>query len=519
MSRHATGGRRGVGGGTRARSETWDPMGDGAPAVPRRTRAPRGAAMTAVVISARVIVAACLPLVALALACASSGVGRARSLVSKDRGAEALPILEELALREPNNGEVFDLMGRAHYRAGRFDRAEAALTTAQSLGVWSAEGVLYRGLMREREGDLDGAIRIYQSYQAIPSRVAQRKIKGRIRLIMRQRLREEAATLVKEETRAGAPDRSVVTVFPFRYIGVSRELGVLGKGLAEFLTTDLAKVRSLRVVERSRIAALMEEIGLGSSGLVDDRTALRMGRITGAGTVVNGVYRDFTGGVSIESAVADVAKGLLDNLRPASGRLESVFDMEKGIVFDAITRLGVELTEVEREDIARTPTRSLLAFLEFCRGLAAEDAGDWAKAYTHYRAASKADPRFKEAAAKADQFEDTDRVASDLTRFEREFLAEVTGSAGGEGDVGDERAGSGGGQPGDGEEGAEAGEAGVEEETDTADEETAASDAASILDDLADVVTGPIDPGEGSREPSVGGEAESPTILIDINFP
>jgi hypothetical protein len=65
--------------------------------------------------------------------------------------------------------------------------------------------------------------------------------------------------------------------------------------------------------------------------------------------------------------------------------------------------------------------------------------------------------------------------------------------------VGEEDAGAGG----DEQAGADAGE----------------EEASDILEDLADVVTGGIDPGEQSREPSVGGEAGPPTIIIDIDFP
>ncbi|MBN1423832.1 tetratricopeptide repeat protein [Candidatus Fermentibacteria bacterium] len=470
---------------------------------------------------------ASLAVLALVLGCASSGIGRARSLVRDNRLTEALLLLEELAREDPSNGEALDLLGQAYYRSGRFGEAEVRLAHAQSRGFWSAEGVLYRGLMRERSGDIDGAVRVYQSYAAVPSRQAQRKIRGRIQLILRQRIQDEMAQLVREESSRGiSGDRMTVGVFPLRYIGVSSELKVLGRGLAEFIITDLSKVKTLQVLERSRIAALMEEIGLGASGVVDDRFALRMGRITGAGTVLNGIYRDHAAGVKIETALADVAKGRLDNLRPAGGTLDQVFDLEKTIVFEAISRLGVELTEIEREDIARMPTRSLLAFMSFCRGLGAEDVGDWPAAHTHYQAAAKADPGFKEAADKAQQLAETDRVAEGVDHFERDFLGWQFGPDEGAGEspgvVEGEAAGS-----GDEE---EASEAMVDPAAETPEDQVweapedraseASEDLASeALEDLADVATGPIDPGEGSREPSVGGSSGPPTIVIDIDFP
>jgi TolB-like protein len=64
----------------------------------------------------------------------------------------------------------------------------------------------------------------------------------------------------------------------------------LSKGLAEVLITELARNPTIRVVERDRLQALLDEQGLSASGRVDMETIVRTGKLLGAGHVLIGVF-------------------------------------------------------------------------------------------------------------------------------------------------------------------------------------------------------------------------------------
>ncbi|MEE8432090.1 MAG: CsgG/HfaB family protein [Candidatus Desulfatibia sp.] len=56
------------------------------------------------------------------------------------------------------------------------------------------------------------------------------------------------------------------------------------------LTTDLAKIKSLRVVERAKIAEIIEEMKLGQAGMLANDSAVLVGKIVGARNIVLGSY-------------------------------------------------------------------------------------------------------------------------------------------------------------------------------------------------------------------------------------
>ncbi len=82
--------------------------------------------------------------------------------------------------------------------------------------------------------------------------------------------------------------RNTVAVLYFENKTGRSEFIPLQKGLALMLLTDLFKIRELQVVERIRIQALVEEMGLGASGMVDSQTTPRVGRLLGARLIIGG---------------------------------------------------------------------------------------------------------------------------------------------------------------------------------------------------------------------------------------
>ena len=66
---------------------------------------------------------------------------------------------------------------------------------------------------------------------------------------------------------------------------------VLSKGITAMIITDLASIPGLKVLERSRIQKLIDEIKLSQSGLVDEEgIAVRAGKIMKAEKMVMGNY-------------------------------------------------------------------------------------------------------------------------------------------------------------------------------------------------------------------------------------
>jgi curli biogenesis system outer membrane secretion channel CsgG len=67
----------------------------------------------------------------------------------------------------------------------------------------------------------------------------------------------------------------------------------IGEGLAEMLTSELAKTGQFIVVERQALGDIVKEQELGQTGLIRGETAARTGQVLGAQIVVRGAVTEF----------------------------------------------------------------------------------------------------------------------------------------------------------------------------------------------------------------------------------
>ena len=300
-------------------------------------------------------------------ACASSASGR------------SIARLEEMQRAEPGSFEVNRSLGIGYYKAGRFDDARAALETASRLAPEDGTTALYLGLTAEELGDVAAAKRAYSTYVAIgrTSRVRM-QLQSRLAVLARRELADDAKRAVQQEmTLAAVPGSpTTVAVLPLRFSGSDSSLRPLERGLAELLTTDLARSKQLTVLERARIQAVLDELALQSSGHTDSTSNVRAGRLLQAGRLVQGsiLQLDETQ-LRVDAAVVDVPTTQVRGVTQSSDRMEQLFALENRIALDLFEQLDVTLTVAERNAIEQRPTRSLAAFIAYSRGRAAEDEG------------------------------------------------------------------------------------------------------------------------------------------------
>jgi TolB-like protein len=193
-----------------------------------------------------------------------------------------------------------------------------------------------------------------------------------------------------------------VAVVPLRVDAADTALADLGYGIADLLLTDLAKSKSVRVVDRVRTDALLHELSVGASaaGPVDSATGLRVGRLLGARRLVVGsLSAGAPRALRLDVRVADAQSGAIDAGLAASTPVDRILDAQKQLAFRVFELLGVALTPAERAAVERRPTGDLSALLAYSHGVRAEAARDFDRAAAEYERAVRADPSF--AAARA----------------------------------------------------------------------------------------------------------------------
>ncbi|MBW8839796.1 MAG: hypothetical protein JF602_08080, partial [Gemmatimonadetes bacterium] len=196
---------------------------------------------------------------------------------------------------------------------------------------------------------------------------------------------------------------NVVAVLPLTFSGADTSLRPLGRGLAELLTTDLARSSRLTVVERLRLQAVLDELALQSSGATDSASRVRAGRILQAGRIVQGSILQQGPQLRVDAAVIDVPTTRLTGATNDDRALDELLTLEKNIALGLFQQLGVTLTTAERNAIEQRPTRSLAAFVAYSHGLLLEDEGQLERAESFYRDAVRLDPGFGAAQAKSQE--------------------------------------------------------------------------------------------------------------------
>lgn len=337
-------------------------------------------------------------------------------LRSDDPGVirEEIERLKEARAASPDDPEIQRDLGALYVRIDRPDSARRQLERAYAERPEDPKTLFFLGVAQEKLGNDTEALDLYGQYTSVPPDSRYRSLlRGRHEELRYTRAREEIrASMDRPGAGADGPSPRTVAVVPFTFSGQDSTYAPLGRGLGELVLNDLSNVERLRVVERIRLQALLDELQLGLSDAVASETAPRVGALLGAGRLVGGSFaveprrelRIDASLVRLEGAVESPEGGT------AEGPLEEYYRLVNEIVFGLVDRFGIELTAEERADIEQVPTRNLQAFLAYSRGLRAEDRGNYGQARLQYEQAATQDPSFRAASEARDRAQSRDRA-------------------------------------------------------------------------------------------------------------
>src|SRR5436189_3443578 len=328
----------------------------------------------------------------LIVACA--GGPRARPVTPAE-----IPTLKAQAAQQPNNAQIRFRLAAGLMSAGRCDTAVVVAGAAQTLAPGDALGPMVIGGCREKDGRYDLAFGTYTDFaNKYPRARGVAAVRALAQFALRTQATQTAKLALQSEASLTAlpPEPFTVAVLPMTIAGDS-SLQPLSRGLAELLLTDLAIVRSLRMLERIQVGAVLAEQKVSQSGRADPATAARVGRLLRAERMVQGVASIQQNGPVRMSAAVVKGDGTVRSGAQVNGNFKQLLDLEKQLVFGLATELGIQPTEAERQRIQRQGPKNLVAFLAYSNGLEALDRGDYRAAAAAFAQAVHADPSFQQA--------------------------------------------------------------------------------------------------------------------------
>ncbi|MBN1293432.1 MAG: tetratricopeptide repeat protein [Candidatus Latescibacteria bacterium] len=168
-----------------------------------------------------------------------------------------------------------------------------------------------------------------------------------------------------------------IAVIAFENTMKDENLDWIGVGFSETITTKLAHVKTLVVVERRHIEKALQEMELGSTGLVDDKTAQHAGKMIGAQYLLVGSFQKFdasTGALlMVNSRIMEVETSQIFETFMIRGKYDDMFDLQEQLALKVSALLDIPLTVEEKSKLAETESASLKAYEYFYRGKHASD--------------------------------------------------------------------------------------------------------------------------------------------------
>lgn len=148
------------------------------------------------------------------------------------------------------------------------------------------------------------------------------------------------------------PPAPMVAVLYFDVQANDAKLGVLKKGLAQMMISDLSAAEGIRVLERERLEELLGELKLQQSDAIDKATAVKVGKLAGAKYLVTGSVIEAGKDLLFEARAIRLETS--DVLKPETGkplRVKATADD----VFEAEQNLSGRLAELLTKAEAAAP--------------------------------------------------------------------------------------------------------------------------------------------------------------------
>jgi TolB-like protein len=193
---------------------------------------------------------------------------------------------------------------------------------------------------------------------------------------------------------AGVADTSTLTlaVLDFKNNSGQFALDALEKSVPEMLKTELSRAESrLLVVERQKLEAILQEQALGQTGILDEKTAQRVGQLVGAQFLVSGEISTAGAKLRIDCHILKVETGQVRGEKVIGPGREAIDDMMRLLAANIIFNLTGEGEYRQALRVKKYPTSWFL--LATALTSAATGAAHWVshKAYRQYQSDTKLD--------------------------------------------------------------------------------------------------------------------------------
>ena len=238
----------------------------------------------------------------------------------------------------PKNVKAHEMSALLFYRDGNYSAAAKHAQIAIEINPKSAAGYYVLGMVSYQKQDqqkasfhLNRALKLLKDPQK-RSR-AQNALDKLKKMAKNKPIRKFGRKLINKPAEQGEGKPSYqpyVAVFTFDESNAAAQ--GLGKTLSEMLITALIQGQSYQVMERMQLEKILQEQSLSLTGVIDEETALKVGKLAGLEAVILGSVSRLNNAVEADARLIDVQTGkALGAANDRVNNIEKMRDLAKSL--------------------------------------------------------------------------------------------------------------------------------------------------------------------------------------------
>lgn len=197
-------------------------------------------------------------------------------------------------------------------------------------------------------------------------------------------------------------EKTSMAVLPFENVTGKDEHNWLCRGFAEEVTSGLASVPSLAVVERTQLDKVIREQDFHMSDLADQSRTAAVGKLLSAKKILAGSFQIYDLRILVLARIIDVNSGQVDDGHQFrfEDDLDNIFDLYAALTHAIVQSFSIRLTTDQSRRLERikgTGAKNIKAYQSYVLGMEAyqrEDVESLKEARDHFKKALRSDKKF-----------------------------------------------------------------------------------------------------------------------------
>ncbi len=171
----------------------------------------------------------------------------------------------------------------------------------------------------------------------------------------------------------------------------------LEAGVAEMMISELKGIDSVKIVERQKLHAILDELKMSQSGMTNNQS-LEAGKLVGADYLVFGSFIvTMNDKIRIDSRVVEVRTGLTVKAEEVTGKTKKLLILVQKLGEKILKGIDEKLWENERTTFTKGQKLDINAVIWFSKGITYRDLENYDEAKDCFIKALKIEPDYKQA--------------------------------------------------------------------------------------------------------------------------